>query len=341
MSFLDVSIVIPSWNGRHLLEKFLPSVIEAARHYASTDRRAVEIIVVDDASTDDTVDWLAAQAAVSPITLRTIRLDRNEGFGAASNRGVRAAVHGLVLLVNNDVEVDREAVAPLVAAFSHQVAGSPLFAVHCRAADFATGQDVGTGKIGRFARGFLRVHRSYIHQVQTPVAPSIFASGGSAMFDRAKFLELDGFDPIFAPFYFEDVELSYRAWKRGLAVAYEPRSLVRHQFSSTIGPLAGRRIPRISHRNRLLLHWIHLHDGVWLVEHLAWVLLLTVTSPLTLKPHLAGALLDALRRLPRALTRRRGERRRAVRTDREVAAIFEVLERSGEVRAYDDPRELG
>ena len=63
----------------------------------------------------------------------------------------------------------------------------------------------------------------------------MFASGGSTMFRRRQFIELGGFDPIFAPFYYEDVELSFRAWKRGWSVHYEPASTIRHQFSSTIG----------------------------------------------------------------------------------------------------------
>jgi GT2 family glycosyltransferase len=172
----------------------------------------------------------------------------------------------------------------------------------------------------------------------------MFASGGSAMFDRALFLELGGFDPLFAPYYFEDVELSYRAWKRGLAVAYEPRSFVRHQFSSTIGPLARRtrrhRIDRVSHRNRLLLHWIHLQTRPWLFEHLVWVAALGVMSPFTLKPAFTGGLIDALRKLPEVLARRREERARAVRTDRDVIELFRDLERSGQVQAFDDWREV-
>ncbi len=137
--------------------------------------------------------------------------------------------------MNNDVEVEPDAVDALAGAFGDDDA--KLLAVHSRMIDLATGREVGTGKMGGFWRGFLRVHRSYIPRPSAP-GPfwSMFATGGSAMFQRALFLELGGFDPIFAPFYLEDVELSYRAWKRGLTVRYEPRSVVRHQFSSTIAP---------------------------------------------------------------------------------------------------------
>src|SRR5262249_44416861 len=152
-------------------------------------------------------------------------------------------------------------VLPLLSSvFDRNDARHPLLAVHTRMRDLETDRDVGTGKMGGFHRGFLRVHRSYIPAGDGP-GPywSMFPTGGSSMFHRARYLELGGFDPLFAPFYFEDVELSYRGWKRGYSVAYQPHGVVRHRFSSTIAPLAGTFVERISHRNRLIFHWIHLH----------------------------------------------------------------------------------
>jgi GT2 family glycosyltransferase len=337
----DVSIVIPSWNGRRLLEEFLPSVIDAAVRYESEDGASVEILVVDDGSTDDTMGWLADQVADTPVPLVTIRNEINLGFGEACNRGVREASHPLVLLLNNDVDVSAEAIAPLVTHFADEPPLGPLVAVHCRVLDFATDREVGTGKMGGFARGFLRVHRSYVTRGPAQGRDSsIFAGGGSALFHRQRFLDLGGFDPLFAPFYFEDVELSYRAWKRGFTVEYEPRSVVRHRFSSTIEPLAGRSIPRIGQRNRLVLHWIHLHDPAWMASHVLWVLVLMIAGPLTLRPRLFTTVFDALRRLPAIRARRRAEKRAAQRRDRDVIAVFEQLAARPDVRAYDDPAEL-
>jgi GT2 family glycosyltransferase len=335
-----VSIVIPSWNGRHLLEKFLPSVFGAAQHYLDHARADVEVIVVDDGSTDETAAWLRAWTATQ-VPLRVIRDETNRGFGAACNRGVRGAIHPLVLLVNNDVDVGTDLLLPLAACFDEEPADRPLFAVHALVRDFETGRDVGTGKMGGFARGFLRVHRSYITR-DNARGPfwSMFASGGSAMFHRARFLELGGFDPLLAPFYFEDVELSYRAWKRGFSVTYEPRAVVRHRFSSTIGPLAGKRVEGISQRNRLMFHWVHLHDRRYLSSHLFWLTVLLVTAPMTLKWRFIGAFADAVRRLPAVGLRRRAEKAHSKRSDREVLQVFAEMESRTEIRAYDDPREL-
>lgn len=320
----DVTIVIPTWNGRHLLEQFLPSVVTSAAAYRQTTGAAIEIVVVDDGSTDDTVEWLTARDQSSDVPVRVVASDRNLGFGSACNRGVSAARHPLVLLLNNDVALEASAVAPLAARFSRSDPSSPLFAVHCRVLDFDTNAEAGTGKVGGFHRGFIRVHESYVtRDGEDGLLLSMFASGGSSMVDRSLFLELGGFDALFAPFYFEDVELSYRAWKRGFTVGYAPDSLARHRFSSTIrGKASTAEIRRVSQRNRLFLNWIHLHDRSWFVQHVLWVVLLFVTSPLTLRLDFARAVLDAVGRWPEVRARRRAEQKLARRGDREVMKLF-------------------
>lgn len=334
---LSVSVVIPTWNGRHLLERFLPSVIAAAHWHTNHSSTPVEILVVDDGSADGTAAWLVSLSSRTPVPIRVVRHDVNLGFGAAANRGVAEAAFPLVWLLNNDVEVEREGIARLARAFDD--AAPTLFAVHSRMVDVDSAQIVGTGKIGDFARGFLRVHRSYITTSGSP-GPfwSMFATGGSTMFRRDLFLELGGFDPIFAPFYFEDVELSYRAWKRGCTVGYEPQSVVRHRFSSTIRPLTGGRVERISQRNRLQFHWIHLHDGALLRSHAFWLAILLLSGPV--RPRFLLGFWDALKNLREVRARRRVERARATRTDRDVLRVFADLRASGTIRAYDNPREL-
>jgi GT2 family glycosyltransferase len=319
----DVSIVIPTWNGRHILAEFLPSVFAAAARHARSAGAAVEIVIVDDGSTDGTSDWVDQQAAHAPVPIRVVRHERNLGFGAACNRGIQEARHPLILLLNNDVSMAEDAIAPLAAHFERP----STFAVHCRVIDDATDREVGTGQAGRFARGFLRVHQRFTAgEPARPPFPSIFASAGSAMFSRRLFLDIGGFDPLFSPYYYEDVELSYRAWKRGFDVAYEPASAARHRFSSTIGRLPGARVRRTSQRNRLLFHWIHLHDRAWWAQHVLTLPFAALGSILVFRPYFALGVVDALRLVGQARQRRERERREARRTDRDVAAVFEGLE---------------
>ncbi len=313
---MDVSIVIPTWNGRRLLEAFLPSVLAAAERYRVESGFKVEVIVVDDGGTDDTAFWLAENhpGAVELLMKRT-----NEGFSHACNTGFRHARYPVVFLLNNDVEVDAGCIGPLVRHFSQP----DVFAVACETTNLETGDVSGVGKLGSFSRGFLRVHAGY-RPAGDGEFPSIFASGGASAFAREKLLELDGFDPLFAPFYWEDVELCYRAWKRGWRVLFEPGSRVRHKVSSTIGARFRRyEVRAIEHRNRLLAHWIHIHDRSMWRSHLVRMVFLALTAPLRADLAFVEGLMEALLRQSAVRTRRTAERAAAERSDREVLAVFE------------------
>jgi len=328
---MGVSIVIPTWNGLSLLQEFLPSVFAAADHYSKHSHDPTEILIVDDGSTDETTSWLRqagfrdddVETFSGRPRLRIVRNETNLGFGETCNRGIELAAHPLVFLLNNDVEPELECIAPLVEDFED----SSVFAAHCRVFEFDSGRECGTGKLGGFSRGFIRVHASY--SVSGPSertgAPlySMFAGGGSAMFDRQKFLEIGGFEPLLSPFYWEDVELSYRAWKRGYSILYEPRSITRHRVSSTIGTLDRRAVRRIEQRNRLIFHWINLHDTGMFVSHIVRVLLLALTAPLRLQPGFLRSLAAATGSLRQIRDRRREEKLAARRTDRDVFKLFQ------------------
>jgi GT2 family glycosyltransferase len=291
-------------------------------------------------------------AGADAITLGVLRNERNLGFGEACNRGFKAAAFPLVFLLNNDVEVASEAIAPLVENF----ADDSVFAAHCRVFEFDSGTEVGTGKVGSFAQGFIRVHRSYVPAplrkgaaISLPSAItgkrgeplySMFASGGSAMFDREKFVRLGGFESLLSPAYWEDVEISYRAWKRGYTVIFEPRSVVRHRVSSTMRKVNQRALVRMQQRNRLIYHWINLHDARLFTAHALWVALLALTAPLRLRFSFVLSLFDALRRWPQIRRRRSAEKSAATRADREVFQVFAALAMRADVFVYDEQAEL-
>jgi GT2 family glycosyltransferase len=324
---VDVSIVIPTWNGRHLLERFLPSVLVAADHYRERSGASVEILLVDDGSTDDTALWLAR---AHPGRVELLIKRRNEGFAHACNTGIAFAHHPAIFLLNNDVEVERDAIAPLV----RHLATPDVFAVACLTTNYATGEASGVGKLGSFARGFLRVHAGYMPRgTHSSDLLSIFASGGAAAFSREKLDEIGGFDTLFAPFYWEDVELSYRAWKRGWRVLFEPESRVRHLVSSTIGNrFSSGKVRAIRHRNRLLAHWVHLHDDTLWRSHVRYVALLAALAPLRGDLAFLAGLGQALGRRREALERRARERSAAVRSDQEILELFERFAARDDVR---------
>src|SRR6185312_17028952 len=109
---------------------------------------------------------------------------------------------------------------------------------------------------------------------EQPRGESFLLVGGFCVFRRAAFLEMGGFDPIFSPYYSEDVDLSYRARKRGWRLAYAPATMLYHQQSSSVGRHRGRfRRQVVIERNRLLFHWRNLDRGN-LLRHLGWAHLL-------------------------------------------------------------------
>ncbi len=341
MSKVDVSIVIPTWNGLDLLKRFLPSVIAAANHTIEQAGNRVEIVVVDDGGTDATIDWLTEHGfapATSPtsdtqtprnVELRMLRNAKNVGFGETCNNGVKAAQHPLIYLLNNDAEVNADVLLPLIGHF----ADAEVFAVHSRVYQLETGEDCGNGQLGYFSRGLIRVHLGYRAEKDEGQEPfySIYATGGSALFDREKFLELGGFDALFSPFYWEDVELGYKAWKRGYTIHFEPRSIVRHRISATTKKLSQRRVKLVQQRNRLIYHWIHLHDRWLLLSHLLWVIPLALLSPLLFKPVQTVAFIEAVKRLPEIRRLRLQEKAKAKRSDRDIFAFFKKMKQRSDI----------
>src|SRR5277367_1101193 len=113
------SIVIPNWNGRDLLAKYLPSVIASTE-----DHPGSEVIVVDNGSDDGSAAFLRERFP----QVRVLALERNLGFGGGSNAGFRAAKNDIVVLLNSDMRVERRFLAPLLEAFVDET----IFSAACQ-----------------------------------------------------------------------------------------------------------------------------------------------------------------------------------------------------------------
>lgn len=319
---MGLSIVIPTWNGIHLLRENLPSVVTAAQRFSAQTGSPYEIIVVDDASSDDTRSKVPEEFPGVTLVEREV----NGGFSAACNSGFRLCRHPVVALLNNDVRVVEDYFLPLIEHFQDP----DVFAVTARVFEydqpvFATG-----GKIGRFRKGFWSGYFNYdvaAPQAQSWIADrrllSFYAVGGFAAYDRSKLQVLGGFCELLSPFHWEDIELSYRAWKRGWEVRFEPRALAFHRTSATIGAhFRRRKVDEVAVRNRILFHWINLHDPAWLAAHAAMLGLLLASRILVGDMAFYRALGGALRRIRPALSLRRIEKSSRRRSDRQVARLL-------------------
>jgi GT2 family glycosyltransferase/glycosyltransferase involved in cell wall biosynthesis len=255
------SVVIPNWNGKDLLARYLPSVVTALAGNAAN-----EIVVVDNGSTDGSAEYVRS---VFP-QVKLIALDTNLGFGGGSNAGFRAASNDIVVLLNSDMRVAPDFLAPLLDGF----ADSQVFAVSCQiffSDPSKLREETGLTQ-GWWQDGSLRV-RHRIDPAVDGLFPCFYGGGGSCAFDRRKFLELGGFDSILAPFYLEDTDLGYLAWKRGWKVLYQPRSVVYHEHRGTIGKrFSEAYIQTVLKKNFLLFCWKNIHEWPRLSGHFffAW-----------------------------------------------------------------------
>jgi len=217
-----VSVVIPNWNGA----EHLPDCLEGLRRQTWRD---FEVIVVDNASSDDSLALLAREYG----EVQVLALAENRGFAGACNAGIAVARGQYIALLNNDTEADPHWLAEVVAAFErHPRAGmvASKMLLFDRRDTFHTAGDFYRldGMPGN--RGYLERDVGQ-YDVEEPV---FSACGGSAVYRRAMLDEIGLLDEDF--FYScEDVDLGWRAQLAGWQCIYAPRAVVYHKLSATGG----------------------------------------------------------------------------------------------------------
>ncbi len=305
-----VSVVIPTWNGREQLARNLPALVDAL---ASNPEH--EILVMENGSDDGTAEFLARQFP----SVRVVELGSNLGFGRASNAGFGLARHDIVVLLNNDMRVDPGFLQPLVDGFRDPRVFSVTGQIFL--ADPSAPREETGLTMGRWHRG--QIHLQHVADPQVnEIFPTFYSGGGSSAYDRHKILELGGFDEIFAPFYVEDVDLSYMAWKRGWINLYAPASRLHHEHRGTIGKHFSRQyIDRVVQKNRLLFAWKNMHHRRRLLAHFAWLyadMWISLFARAVPGRPGATAFLQAAGQAPRAVGRRVSARLRAEIRDGEA-----------------------
>lgn len=298
----EIILLILNYNGKKFLKNCLKSAL-AASEFAG--RQVVRLI--DNSSSDGSVEFVQEMFPDIEIEVHPNR------FLFSYNEAVRNAVTPYVFLLNNDVELKEDCIPPLLKHFQDPC----LFAVQSKHIT-KNGEEVSGGGKRYFStvnkRGFLTV---YSRSELKTAAPTACASGGGSLIDRKKFIELGGFDPLFYPAYCEDLDLTYRAWKRGWYSLYEPRSIVYHEHHGTMRSYyLSDRIRMLNERNRLLFTWKNIQIRGFLPKHGLFLF------PRLLKRESRGSiisdvLLPALKRLPEVIRTRR-KRRHLVLTDSQV-----------------------
>jgi len=238
MNKVGISIVIPSFNGRKLLEENLPSILN---QLIPED----EVIIVDDGGSD-TTDTYIKELANDQVRLH--RIEKNVRFARAANKGVDIAKHDFIFLCNNDVELQSDCLSALRTYGKDE----DLFAVGClEYEDYFGGVKSGKNKLW-FSRGLFQHSKADDFNS----GDTAWASGGSALFCKQKWQEIEGFDANFAPAYWEDVDLSFRAGRRGWKVLFDEKAVVIHKHETTNASIFSKReLDSISWKHGLYFTW--------------------------------------------------------------------------------------
>jgi len=294
-----VSVIVVNWDGLRFLEDCLRSL-------EGQDYPAVEIVLVDNGSTDGSPEFVATRFP----SVRLLRLSHNHGFAEANNVGIRASCGEYIVLVNNDTKSDRG----MTAAFVRAMRCNPrlgaaqgkirLMADPCRL-------DNGVGSYFT-STGFLchagHLSRDIGHEKLQP----IFAAKGACLCLRREAVETAGlFDPDFFA-YFEDSDLCWRIALAGYEVAFIPDAEISHRIGGTTEQVRFAVINRHIFKNRIrtiitnlgirrLAGVLPIHVGICLVLIVAY----TIGRRPVIARGIVSAFLWNLLHLPGTLRHRR------------------------------------
>ena len=311
---MKIGVVIPNYNGEHILTKNLPKVLEAV---SGVERIDAEIIIPDDNSTDNSIQVInkfIGENKNSKVKIKLLTVNKNKGFSSNVNYGVDNSNGDVLILLNSDVIPSKSFLKPLLKHFEDE----NIFAVGCMDESIENGKTILRGRgIGRWSRGFL-VHRAgEVNKNKT-----LWVSGGSGAFKKNIWEKLGGLDEIYDPFYWEDIDLSYRAQKSGYITLFDKESVVVHEHET--GAIKTKHKPegikKIAYRNQFIFTWKN-SDFSTLISHIFWLpyhLAKAVFSGDL--PFILGLLL-ALKKLRTVINSRRQARKLFVKTDKEVTTF--------------------
>ena len=327
----SISVLVLNHNGREHLASCLPSL-----ERQTYPRTSFEIVVIDNGSTDDSVEYVRIQHP----TARIIRFAKNLGFSPAYNRAIGRCDSDWVALLNNDTRVEPTWLAELVAAGARHDASpvaSKILDWDGTRVDFVGARVSVIGHSWQIDHGDTPLES---HEIEREV---LFACAGSMLVRRSTFLDAGSFDDDFFA-YFEDVDLGWRLALLGHRTVFAPKAVTYHRLHGTSGGWAFAPRLRLYERNALMMIYKN-YEAATLERVLPAAVALSLARGLAHSPIDASRLLpgqeedagdsigpltvahlialeDFACRLP-ALTRKRADiQRRRVRSDDALFGLF-------------------
>ncbi len=315
---MNLSIIIPNYNGEDLLKKNLPVVLKSVKNYKEGK---IEIIIPDDPSTDNSKEVIKdfiGNITQGNVTGKTVsNTDKKEaGFSKNVNRGVSLATGDILILLNSDVVPHEDFLDALLPHFSDP----EVFAVGCMDESIEDGQKILRGRgIGKWEKGFLFHARGNPDKDNT-----LWASGGSSAFRKKIWDKIGGLDEIYNPFYWEDNDLSYRALKAGYKIIFEKKSVVihEHEKGAIKKTTNNSQIKKTAYRNQFYFVWLNITDKDLLLSHILWFPYHLLTSLLRKDWYFYAGLFSAMQQINKVLKKRKKYTRLFIKTDKEILEEF-------------------
>ena len=267
-SLHQVSTIISSYNGLPLLKKYLDNVMAEAQPED-------EILITDDNGTDLTIPYYKTQYDLplvreteqfqlfrgpiqtgrKKLILTLVNNKKNLRFGANNNQAVGLALYDLVFIINNDCAPQKGCLKQLLTHFQGQPLDlSPKSPFAVTALEISPHQN--NTQHGKNKLWFTRGRFQHSKGDDWRAGPTAWANGGSTLYNRPKFLALGGFDKLYYPAYWEDIDLSYQARKKGWQVLFEPKAIIHHNHETTNQTVFGQhKIDEMSWQNGSKFTW--------------------------------------------------------------------------------------
>lgn len=306
---MKISIVIPSYNSELVLKKNLSHVVESLNDYKNNS----EIIISDDSSTDKSVDFINEFIDKNKeVKIKLLVSEKNKGFSSNVNKGVEEAAGEILILLNTDVSPRANFIPFLLKHFDNE----KVFAVGCLDESIEDGKIVkrGRGK-GEWTRGFLSHSAANIDSSDK----TLWISGGSGAFRKGIWDKLGGLDSVYDPFYWEDIDLSYRALKSGYELIFEKESIVKHEHEEGVikKRFKPKKVNAIVYRNQFIFAWKN-SDLNNLIIGILWLPIHLLHAVIDRNTGLIKGFFNALIKIPHVLAFRFSKNKNFILSDKKI-----------------------
>lgn len=308
---MKIRIAVLNYNGKALLEECLPSIIESAKN----SRFPCGVTVIDNRSADGSVDFLKEffpEVDIFIASANKVYSSYNEFF--------RQSEDDLIAILNSDIKADPGFIDPLVVHFKKP---DNIFFVSSRVYFFDKTTYQGDRSKPKIHFGIISSDTRYNGYERLIEQGGLTFSTGNGLFDRKKFLELDGFDDIYLPGRYEDVDFCYRGWKSGYRAVYEPRSILYHKGYGSFGKeYRDNQISGLVFRNSLIFMCKNITSRLMLVKMFLWLIPRLIFYIVTFRFFFIRSFFQFLHKFSDVLKRRRLVKPGFKLNDRQLIEIF-------------------